>query len=720
MSPRTLSRRDFIRAASAAGGGLVLAIELSAAEGWLAAAAGVDAADPEGGAVPPFSPNVWLRIGTDGVVTITVARSELGQGAHTAMPMLVAEELEADWSSIVVEPVVVTGVDSEATYGDMTTGGSSSVRGSWERLRRAGAVAREMLVSAAAQTWGVDRAACRAENGSVLHAASNRSLAYGQLAEAAAKIPPPEEVALKDPKEFRILGRRLPRTDTPAKVSGSAQYGIDVKVPGMQIAMVERCPVFGGKVASFDATRAQKIPGVRRVVAIDSGIAVVADSTWAAMKGREALSVVWDEGPNPGLDSHAIRSLLEEKSREEGRAVRSQGDPAGALAGAAKKIEAVYEVPFLAHATMEPQNCLAHVLGDRVEVWAPTQAPQWAQGEIARALGIPQESVMVHVTLSGGAFGRRVMTDFVVEAAQLSKAVGQPVKVVWTREDDMRHDFYRPATLHKMAAGLDASGNPVVWSHRVVGPSIARFLFGEEATAEQLDLVDGAAQLPYDIPNVQIQGSDVMTPVPVGWWRSVYHSQHAFANEAFLDEMAGAAGADPYQLRRRLLPADSRLLRPLDLAAEKAGWGTPLSSGRARGIACHACFGSFVAQVVEASVEEARRIRVHRVVCAVDCGPTVNPDTIEAQIEGAITIGLTAALRGEITLQGGRVQQGNFDDYPLLTFEEAPAVEVHIVPGNETLGGIGEPGLPPVAPALANAIFAATGKRVRRLPIRLA
>ncbi len=725
QSAHTLSRRDFIKVASVAGGGLVLALHLPLRDELLAATAGTTAANgTEAGAGAAadaaFVPNAWLRIATDGTVTVTVAKSEMGQGVRTALPMIVAEELEADWSQLRAEPATVAGTGSGETYGNMTTGGSSSVRGSWERLRQAGAVAREMLVSAAAQTWGVDRRACRAENGTVVHAASGRRLTYGQLAETAAKQAVPEHVPLKDPKQFRIVGQRLPRLDTPSKVNGSAQYGFDVKVPGMLIAMVERCPVIGGKLKSFDASLAQKVAGVSAVVEVESGVAVVADSTWAAMKGRDALSVVWDEGPNAALDSAAISRLLQEKSRETGVVARHEGDAAAALARAAKRVEAVYEVPFLAHAPMEPQNCLAYVRDDGVEIWAPTQVPQRVQGAVAQALGIALEKVTVHITLLGGGFGRRLMADYAVEAARVSKAAGAPVKVVWTREDDMRHDFYRPTSLHKLAAGIDGGGKVIAWTHRVVGPSIERQVSGGGDPQSPPDLVDGAVELAYDIPNVLVEGVVAQTPVPLGWWRSVYNSQNGFANEAFLDEVAAATGADPCELRRKLLPKDSRLRRALELAAQKAGWGSPLPKGRGRGIASHGSFGSFVAHVIEASVDDRGRVRVHKVVCAVDCGPVVNPDIVEAQLQGAVAFGLSAALKGEITVQKGRVEQGSFDGYELLTFDEMPQVEVHIVPSNDAIGGIGEPGVPPVAPALCSAIFAATGKRVRRLPVRLA
>jgi isoquinoline 1-oxidoreductase beta subunit len=633
--------------------------------------------------------------------------------------MIVAEELEADWSKVRIAPALA----DPKTYGDMTTGGSTSVRRSWETLRKAGAIAREMLITAAAQNWNVDRATCHAENGAVIHSSSGRRLAYGQLAENAAKLSVPTEVSLKNPKDFRLLGKSIPRLDVPEKVYGSAIFGLDTKVPGMLVAMVERCPTFDGKVKSFDAKKALAIKGVKQVIEIPSGVAVVADSTYAALQGREVLAITWDEGPNAGLSNESIHKMFEEKSKQDGKVVRKEGDVVAVLATATKKIEAVYEVPFLAHAPMEPMNCVADIRKDRAEIWVPTQAPQWAQNAVAEATKLPLEKIKVHTTLLGGGFGRRLMPDFVSEAAHLSKAAGAPVQLVWTREDDMRHDFYRPASYHRLVAGIDKSGQLVAWTHRLVSPSISVQLFGEQDQPSRPDAVDGAAQLPYHIPNILVDYVMANTAVPIGWWRSVYNTQNAFVNESFLDEIAAVAGVDPYEFRRRLLPENSRLFGVLELAANRAGWDKPPIAGRSRGIACHACFGSFFAEVAEVSVDDMGkatpgRVRVHKVVCALDCGPIVHPDIIASQVEGAIALGLSAALKGEITIGKGRVQQGNFDDYPILSFDEMPEVEVHIFPSTATQGGIGEPGLPPVAPAVCNAIFAATGKRIRRLPIR--
>ncbi len=709
------TRRDFIKVVSVAGGGLLLGFYLPSNEELLAA---------EPVPATAFAPNAWLRIDVDGTVTITVAKSEMGQGVRTSLPMIVAEELEADWQKIRIEPAL-----TDPQYGDMGTGGSTSVRESWLPLRKAGAAAREMLVTAAAQTWGVERTTCRAEKGAVVHVPSGRRLTYGQLVEAGAKLPVPADPPLKEPKDYHLIGTRVRRLDTPEKADGRAGFGMDVKVPGILVATVARCPVFGGKVKSFDATRAMAVKGVRHVVEVPAaaGVAVAADSTWAAMKGREALAITWEEGPSAGLDSATIHRRFEEEGKKAKADVvaRSEGDAAAALAGAAKKLEAVYEFPFLAHATMEPMNCTADVHKDSAEIWAPTQSPQWAQGEVAKLLGLPPDKVKVHTTLLGGGFGRRAMPDFAVEATHVSKAVGAPVKVVWTREDDMQHDFYRPASFHRVTAGIDASGQLVAWSHRLVAPSVLAQIFGIQPKAGEADAADGAAELLYVVPNILVDYVMVNTAVPAGWWRSVYNSQNPFVNECFLDEVAAAAGKDPYELRRQLLKEGSRLRGVLELAATKAGWGKPLPAPPAagparhgRGIACHFSFGTYIAQVAEVSVAKEGTVRVHRVVCAVDCGRFVNPDIIEAQMESGIVYGLTAALNGAITIEKGRVQQSNFHDYEMLRMDEMPLIEVHIVPSKEAPGGIGEPGTPPIAPAVANAVFAATGKRIRRLPIR--
>jgi isoquinoline 1-oxidoreductase beta subunit len=695
-----LGRRDFLKISAGAGAGL-----------WLGAGLGGDA---QAATPAAFSPSAFLSIDRKGAVTIWVAKSEMGQGIRTSLPMLVAEELEADWSKIRIEPAV-----ADAKYGEMMTGGSTSVRTTWEPLRKVGATAREMLLAAAAARWRVDRTACRAEAGAVIGPGGKR-LSYGELAAEAAKLPVPKDPPLKDPKDFRLLGKPVHRLDTPDKITGRAVFGIDVHVPRMLHATVARCPVFGGKAKSFDASKAKAVRGVRGVYQVPSGVAVVADSTWSAIQGREALAIVWDEGPAAGLDSAAIRAAFEKALEKPQGVARRDGAGAAALQGAAKKVEALYELPFLAHATMEPMNCTADVRGGRATLWSPNQAPQWHQQAVAKALGIAPEEVTVHTTLLGGGFGRRAMPDFSVEAALVSKAAGAPVKVLWTREDDMGHDFYRPASLHRLAAGLDAQGRLGAWTHRVVAPSITQQVFGRpsfQPGGKRPDMVEGAWDLPYGVPAIEVDYAMPEVPVPIGWWRSVYASQTAFANECFLDEIAAAARRDPLELRRELLAADPRLRGAVELAAEKAGWGQPLPAGRGRGIACHFSFGSRVAEVAEVS-SQGGRPQVHRVVAAVDCGRVVNPDTVAAQIEGAIVYGLSAALRGEITIERGRAKQTTFGEYAPLRLEEMPVVEVHIVPSSEPPGGIGEPGLPPIAPAVANAWFSASGRRARRLPIR--
>jgi isoquinoline 1-oxidoreductase beta subunit len=692
-----VGRRGFLKAAAGTGAGLWLAMHLPGR---------AEAADVAGAA---FEPNVWLRVDPGGEVTVYLAKSEMGQGSYTSMAVLVAEELEADWKK-----VRVVQADADARFGQMSTGGSTSVRRSWEPLRKAGAAAREMLISAAARQWGVDRKGCRAEQGKVVHAASRRSLGYGELALAAAREEVPKDPPLKGPGEWRLIGKKVPRLDGPDKTTGRARFGIDVRVPGQRFAAVARPPVRGGKVAHFDAARARAVPGVRAVVEVPSGVAVVADTSWAAIQGRDALGATFDPGPNGALDMAQVAKLLAEAHPE---AVRHEGDVEKALAGAAKRIEATYELPFLAHATMEPMNCTAHVRGDGAEIWAPTQAPTWARSAVAKALGIAEEKVKLHVTFLGGGFGRRSSPDFPVEAAQVARAAGEPVQVVWTREDDMRHDFYRPAGRNELRAGLDAGGKLVAWHHRVRTPSISRQLFGNASRGGRPDVAEGAATTSYAAGAMLVEAAIPEIGIPIGWWRSVYASQNAFAEECFVDEVAAAAGKDPLAFRLELLPAGNRLRGALELAAGKAGWSRPLPPGRGRGIACHTSFGSHVAEVAEVSVQKGR-VRVHRVVAAVDCGIAVNPDSVEHQVEGAVVYGLSAALRGEITVARGAVVQGNFDEYEPLRMGEMPAVEVHVVPSREAPGGIGEPGLPPIAPAVANALFAVTGKRVRRLPIR--
>ena len=703
-----ITRRHFIASGIATGAGLTIGFRLGGEH--LAAAAQ---------STEPFAPNAWIRITPDNVVTIIVDKSDMGQGVLTSMPMLIAEELEADWSQIRTEQAPAGPEYVNPVTKRQVTGGSRSVRNSWEHFRKAGAAAKEMLVEAAANEWGVPPEQCVAENSTVIHRPTGRRFTYGELTDKAARLPVPQNPRLKSPKDFKLIGKRIARLETPQKVDGSAVYGLDVKVPGALVAVLARCPVFGGRVASFDATAAKAIPGVRHVVQIDSGVAVVASAFWPAKLGVDALRITWDEGPTATVSSETIAKAFEAAGAEPGVVARRQGDTAQALASASRTLDAIYTVPYQAHVTMEPMNCTAWVRPDGVDLWVGTQAQGFNQQTAAKNTGLPPESVKVYTTLLGGGFGRRFEQDFIAEAVQISKAIGGPVKLVWTREDDMQHDFYRPTTWNRLTAGLDRSGLPIAWTHRIVGHSIASRAL-PQIVKDGLDpsSIEGAYNIPYSIPNIFVDYVRRETGVPVGFWRSVGSSQNAFITECFFDEVAAAAGRDPYELRREFLGKAPRHKAVLELAATKAGWGTPLPPGRARGIAVHESFGSFVAQVAEVSVSAEGRVRVHRVVCAVDCGMVVHPDTTEAQMEGGIVYGLTATLKGAITIKHGSVEQSNFHDYPMLRIDEMPLIDVHILPSAEPPGGVGEPGTPPIAPAVANAVFAATGARVRKLPIQ--
>lgn len=705
-------RRRFLKISAAAGGGLLIGFSIMPQHAPRATA---------GEAAAPFAPNAWLRIDTDGQVTILVASSEMGQGVMTAIPMLVAEELNADWAKVKAEMAPAKPDYFNPSFGAQATGGSTAVRAYWAPVREAGAVAREMLVAAAAETWGVSEQACRAENGEVIHGASGRRLSYGALAVKAATLDVPDVVFLKEPDEFQLLGKPMPRVDAPAKVDGSAVFGQDVRVAGMLTATVLRCPVFGGKLKTLDARNTKKIKGVRGVLEIPSGVAVVADGFWPARRGRDALKVTWDEGPNANLDSAEISRRLKEATRDPGTVARQEGDPEKAFAKAAKTVHAEYEVPYLAHACMEPMNCTAHVRKDDCDVWVPTQAQTSTQRTAAEITGLEPESIQVHTTFLGGGFGRRSEQDFIADAVQLSKAMDAPVQVLWTREDDLQHDYYRPATYNRFSAALDAEGVPVAWRHDIAGPSIfSRVVPHAVEGGIDRTSVEGAANIPYAIPNIEVTYTIVDPGVPVGFWRSVGSSQNAYVTESFMDELAAAGGKDPVELRQRLLSEKPRHRGVLELAADKAGWGQDLPEGCYRGIAVAESFGSFVAQVAEISIDNDGAVRVDRVVCAVDCGMTVNPDTIEAQMQSGIVYGLTAALMGEITINKGHVVQNNFNDYPILRMDQMPKIEVHIVKSEQLPGGVGEPGTPPIAPAVTNAVFAATGTPLRRLPIRAA
>lgn len=704
MSP--ISRRAFLETSVAAASGLVVSVYLpsrSRAE--------------EGTAL---SPNAYVTVRPDGKITIMVARSEMGQGVQTSLPMILAEELEADWKQIAIEQA-----GASTLFSDQTTGGSASVRTTWDPMRKAGAQAREMLTSAAAARWGVSRESCQAEAGFVSHAPTGRKLSYGALATDAGKLPVPDNPPLKT-QGFKIVGQRLARLDTPSKVNGSAVYGMDFRVPEMRYAALARSETIGGKVVDFDASRAKQMPGVSFVGKVaDSAVAVVADSTWNALKARKALKITWDQGPNLALNAAAVWDSLE--GADETKAVKffSAGDVRNA---SGHKIEASYRLPFMAHAPMEPGNCTAHFRGNECEIWAPTQVPQDCRDTVASLIGLKPEQVKVNVTLLGGGFGRRLEHDYAVEAALVSKSIQAPVKVVWTREDDMRCSTYRPASVHKLSASLDENGWPVAFTHRVIAGSINGQKGAQAVNGVDADFPDECAFL-YPVANVALDYVAAETAVPLGWMRSVYALQMAFASECFMDELAHAADKDPLAYRLHLLAEDreikyfdatwrtSRLRHVLELAAEKAHWNQPLPSGRHRGIACFGCFSTYAAEVVEISMEKDQP-KVDRVVAVVDCGRVINPNILEQQIHSAIVYGLTNALRAQITIEKGRVVQGNFDDYAPLRMNEMPAIEAYFVPSTEAPTGAGEPPVPPLAPALANAIFAATKKRVRSLPIQ--
>jgi isoquinoline 1-oxidoreductase beta subunit len=707
-----VERRDFLKISVAASGGLLIGFQFPGMSRLASAQASAS----------NFMPNAFVRIGTDERITVIVNHSEMGQGVYTSLPMLLADELDADWTKVGYESAPVDPKYNHPAFGMQITGGSSSVWSGLDQFRQAGAAARAMLVAAAAQQWNVDPASCRTESGAVFNG-SNRKLTYGQLVGAASKLTPPEHVQLKDPKTFKLIGKPIKRLDTPVKLNGAAVFGIDVKLPGMLTAVIARPPIFGAKMKSFDDSRARSMPGVRKIVAVPAGVAVIADTFWQAKMAREALQVDWDEGSMQNFSTSQMMQEFRERAKSTGTSVRKDGDAAGALANAAKKIEAVYEVPYLSHLMMEPLNCTVDLRPDSCEVWTGSQFQTVDRANAAKAAGLPNEKVQLHTTFLGGGFGRRAnpQSDFVVEAVHIAKAAGVPVKVIWTREDDMRGGWYRPAFLHAIEGGIDASGNAVSWRSRLVGQSImtgtpfaAMFMKGNYDPSS----VEGVDDLPYAIPNLTVESHQAENNVPVQWLRSVGHSHTAFAVECFMDELAFLAEKDPYQFRRQLLQKQPRHLGVLDLAAQKAGWDKPLPKGMGRGIAVHFAFGSYSAHVAEVSVTDGK-VRVHRMVCAIDCGQYVNPGIIAAQTEGGAIFGASAALFQELTFEDGRLQQTNFNTFPVMRMNECPEIETHIVESNEKAGGIGEPGVPCAAPAIANAIFAVTGKRIRRLPIRM-
>jgi isoquinoline 1-oxidoreductase beta subunit len=718
-SPVVLSRRSLLKSTAATAAGLVIGFHLPGnphrrAEAFAGATAG--------GAAAERKLNTWLRIAPDGVITIYVARSEMGQGIFTAMPMLIAEELEADWSKVRVEPAPSGPEFSYSGRPIEVTGGSSSIPSNWGALQRIGATARHMLIAAAAQKWGVTAESCHVEQGAVVHAASGRKAGYGELATAAAALPAesiPKEPKLKAPSEYKIVGKPMKRLDTPAKVSGKALFGIDVVVPDMRYAAVRHSPVFGGECANFDAL-AKTMPEGTRLVKVSGAVIAVADGWWKAKTVVEGLDVKWTKGLTAGLSSAVVEKKLRAAASGKKNPVAATKGDVKVLGKAKVKLEAEYSTPFLAHTTMEPMNCTAHVKPDGIEIWAGTQSHTLTKFVVSNHTKVPQEQIVVHTTYLGGGFGRRAENDMVLQAVEASKAVGKPVKLIWSRQEDVQHDFYRPASLVKMKAGLDEEGRPLAFTASIASPSVmSRWpLFGGVRNGIDFTTVEGLADIKYECPNQTIQTAIVDTGVPVGFWRSVGSSHNAFYLESFIDELAHAAKQDPYKYRRALLEkSHPRFVQVLDTVARMAKWETPPPAGRSRGIAIAESFGSIVAEVAEVSVSESGEPIVHKVWVAVDCGRYVNPDTVIAQMESGVVYGLSAALRGQITLSNGRVEQSNFHDYTMLAPFEMPEIVVEIVESGAEPGGVGEPGTPPIAPAVTNALFAATGKRIRTLPI---
>ncbi len=690
-----LSRRGFLKASALAGVGLTLGFYIPPDEKKaLALQQPLPQPLMNGN---EFAPNAYLRIAPDNTITVFVAYSEMGQGVRTSLPMILAEELDADWSKIKIEQA-----PADYAYGDQVTGGSASIQSSWGALRLAGARARSMIVAAAAKTWSVDATQIRTENSVVYGPKADQKLTYGDLVDLASTMPSENIPKLKDPKDFKIVGKRMPLVDVPDYVTGRAIYVSDVRVPGMLFAVVARCPVFGGKLKTYDATKAKAIPGVRNVVEIDAGIAVVAENTWAAMQGRDALEITWDEGKNAQLSTDVIHAQL--KAEVEALLAKDED-----TSGAVKQVEATYEQPYMAHVTMEGPASAADIKTDSGELWLAAQDRQAAHSLAGGLSGVSSDKLTFHYPLIGCGWGRRLNVTYTAEAAQVSKQIGAPVNLIWTRDDDIRHDYYRPMSYHVLRAGLDADGMPVSWRHYVASQGIGN---------GSSEIGTGANGLPYDV-SARVFASHDHRGIPVGYWRSVFNTNNGYVDEAFMDELAAAAGKDPYEYRMAQLSDSSRMKPVLKLAAEKAGWGTPLPKGSGRGIACYATWGvTYVAQVAEVSVADDGAVTVHRVVCVVDCGIAVNPDTVESQLEGGIMCGINQAFKHEITVTNGRVDQKSFLDYPLLRIEDAPAIEVYIVPSKESPMGMGEMGNPPTPAAISNAIFAATGKRIRKLPIR--
>ena len=704
-----LSRRRLLQVGAAAGGGLMLSLSLP-----------FPSHRAEAAVADEFAPNAFIRIGSDGRIILIMPYVEMGQGTYTSIPMLIAEELDVNLKQVQLEHAP----PNEKLYanpllGVQATGGSDALRGAWKPLREAGATARIMLVAAAAKRWDVDPKSCRAQDGEVAHVPTGRRLKYGELAAEAAKMPVPAGVTLKAPEDFKLIGTPAKRLDAPAKVNGTAVFGIDVHPPGVKVATLVQSPVFGGRVKNLDDTAAKAVKGVRQIVRLDDAISVVADHMGAAKKGLAALNIEWDDGPHAKLTTADVARELEQATLGSGAVAQNIGDADKALASVTTKIEAIYQAPFLAHATMEPMNCTVHFRKDACEIWIGSQAVARVQAMAAKAAGLPPEKVIVHNHLIGGGFGRRLEADGAVRAVEIAKHVDGPVKVVWTREEDIQHDMYRPYWFDRLSAGLDEQGRPVVWKNRFAGSSvIARWLPPGFKDGLDPDSTEGAIDLVYDLPNFRVEYVRLEPPgIPTAFWRSVGPSHNVFVTESFIDEMAAAAKQDAVAYRRALLDKSPRAKAVLDLAAEKAGWGQALPKGSGRGVSLQFVFGSYLAQVAEVEVSKEGTVRVRRVVCAVDCGTVVNPDTVQAQIQSGIIFGATAALYGEITLKNGRVEQTNFDTYQMLRMNQAPAIEVHIVKSAEPPGGLGESGTSAIVPAIANAIFAATGKRLRKMPV---
>ena len=730
-NPR-ITRRTFLKfsatVGAAAGGGLLLGFSMPALSQAQRQAQGQDqpgqsviggdASEPAPAGV--FAPNAFIQIDSAGKVTLVMPKVEMGQGVYTSIPMLIAEELEVPLDSVTLDHAPPNEkLFMDPLLGGQLTGGSTSIRYAWDPMRKAGATARALLINAAAQQWQVDPATCHAQAGQVMHPASGRSIGYGQLVDAAAKLPVPQNVPLKDPKDFRIVGTAVKRLDSPEKVDGTAMFGLDVRVPDMVYAAIATCPVFGGTLAGVDDSNAKKIPGVRQVVKADNAVAVIGDHTWAAKRGLAALKIVWNEGAGANLSmKQIVDDLAAAADHGKGAVARKDGDVSKGFSDAKARVDAVYQQPFLAHATMEPVNCTVHVRPDGCDIWLGTQVPTRIVDAAMKVTGLPADRITVHNHLLGGGFGRRLEVDMATQALKIGKQLSTPVKVFWTREEDIQHDMYRPYYYDKISAGLDANGRPIAWQHRIVGSSIlARFAPPAFQHGLDPDAVEVAADLPYDLPNQLVDYvREEPRTVPTAFWRGVGPTRSTFVVESFIDELAAQAKVDPVRYRRDLLGKAPRALHVLDTATQAAGWGHSLPKGQGRGVSVMNAFGSFFSMVVDVTVEQGE-VTVNRVVCAVDCGMVVNPNTIEAQVQGGIIFGITAALYSEITIKDGRVEQSNFTDYRMLRIDQTPPIDVHIVKSTEAPGGIGEPGTAALAAALSNAIYAATGKRLRQLPV---